>query len=161
MLRGTHCRYKVKEASINRQRFSGDIRALCISWDNFFLGTQDHNFGQVGRVDFWLHDRFLLLPFSWRRAIFLVMSTASSSSTIVIDGRAGESAEVKLGQANALVCLFLPAINLGRLKWVQVWVGNNPTTYIKSETLFRELWINCNRWIKIIHYPVGVRKKKY
>lgn len=44
---------------------------------------------------------------------------------------AGEAGEVKLGQANALVCLFPSAINLGGLECVQVLVGNNLTTYIK------------------------------
>lgn len=119
--------------------------------NNLFLGAQGLKLVQMGRLDFWVYGWSLLLPLSWRFAIFLVTSTLSSPFAIDLDDLGLEESkrnpwcfsgsicnyrsislpnfllEEKIGQINASFCLFPSAIELGKLEFEPI-ARNNPTT---------------------------------
>lgn len=79
---------QVKAVSIIRKRFSGDIGHGLFHRKNFSLGAQDLNLAPGGQTWLLMSWSYLVLPFSWRFATFLMTSIISSTSVVVLDATA-------------------------------------------------------------------------
>lgn len=85
-IRGTHYTSQTEEASIARERLSGDEGLKVFCRISSPLLQRALIWPQVGGLDFCCYGQHLLLAFSWRFTIFLETSTISSPSATVLDG---------------------------------------------------------------------------